>query len=738
MATQKNRIGPVIDEGIPGANSTINQFDLDALFPAEKNLLPDEKPPIENTALPDPAVLQKAATASATAPSREISITAARPGEAEPWVLGRCQAKGKIIAADDTETFLVLDHLWSVGECEELEGMYFDGVFEGLATQLGNNEHWTGEASQTASAILTALKGSYDTLDGKAHSVLSYHPTFSMNVKMGMKGIKFYDPRQSPQGYYYSANPALALAHVLASVGYVPNWDSVANAANYCDEIIGATSPQTKRWEIGGQILDRGDAKTWIKTLATYANCFVDRIGSEVYLIPDEPRSPNHTITADDMIAGTVRVSRTSTRNVPEVVTVYGQTFEGEPIEYSYPPAVDPASGARTDLQMPFFQTIHACGRKAEEVYNNAQDDLTLEFVGFDKGLQRTIGDVGTITNAAFGLSSVPMTLIEHEQVGRGRWRSKYSKYTAYHSDTIYTATYASTSLDNPYFPPAGPTPTAYEFTYTDGAGNEYQRFRIQFTGQTWAYLKDYYVTVETGGEEVFQRYVTHKPKSGSPLTEQTHTVYTDFPLVAGESYNVKVYVRSNVLALSEEPGETNITALDLFDNYFEEDRGGAYEAWINPENSIVDNGADFASVNWDYDEESESHYLQIYESGASAAVPDTATITNVRFDIRAWKLNNDSVVNIKGVQMFNYFSDPGGNVQTSQAVTTTPTIYTFEGDPTYWGLTSSEIMQLFDGSNDGWIQIIGECVDTLALGGGSPAMTLYVDWAKCSVTYTE
>lgn len=547
MASTKDRLGPVVDEGFP--NRTINQFDLDRLFPTEQ-------PPIENTALPDPVVLKKAAAATEKA-SREISITAARPGEAEPWVLGRCQAKGKIIAGDDSGVYLVLDHLWSVGECEELEGMYFDGVFEGLATQLGNNEHWTGEASQTASAILTALKGSYDTLDGKAHSVLSYLPAFSMNVKMGMKGIKFYDPRQSPQGYYYSANPALALAHVLVAAGYTMNWDSVATAANYCDEIIGATSPQTKRWEIGGQILDRADLKVWLKTLATYANCFIDKIGSEVYLIPDEPRSPNHTITADDMIAGTVRVSRPGSRNVPTVVTVYGTSFDGEPIEYSYPPDTEAEPGSKTELRMPFFQSVHACGRKAEEVYRNAQDGLELEFVGFDKGLQRTIGDVGTITNAAFGLSSVPMTLIEHYQVGRGRWYSKYSKYTAYHSDTVYTATFNDTSFYDPYRPPDGPTPTVEEVVDEDLSGNQFSRLKVTFEPDDWAYGIEFRVVVTSTLAGDFDPVILDER---IPNTyEDSYTVYTDRARV-GVEYEAKVYVVSHTHDQSATAGSATAT----------------------------------------------------------------------------------------------------------------------------------------------------------------------------------
>ena len=39
-----------------------------------------------------------------------------------------------------------------------------------------------------------------------------------------------------------------------------------------------------------------------------------------------------------------------------------------------------------------------------------------LEFTGFDNGLKRTIGDLGTITNAQYGLSGDTFALVEQKQ----------------------------------------------------------------------------------------------------------------------------------------------------------------------------------------------------------------------------------------------------------------------------------------------------------------------------------
>jgi len=719
-----SRTGPVIPEPptaiiVPGAN-----------IPIVRDPVP-LPPPIVNTVLPDPKVLARVAARPAP---RQMSLVAAKRGEPEPWAFGRCLADPKLIAADDDGDYLFLDMLWSIGECDYIEGFYVDGVNEGRADFLGHVQHFEGTSTQVASTIMAAEKGgSYDTLASKCHTVARWRSGWSLQIQAALRGLKVIDPRTSPQ-LRYSTNPALILAKVLTALGYTMNWASVTTAANYCDEIIGSSSPQKKRWEIGGQVLNRVSAPDIIKTLSTYASCFVDLIGDEVYLVPDDVRVANHTVTQDDMIEGTVRVTQSGGRNVPESVTVHGKTFDGQAVSYTY--GTPGGAGTNTDLQMPWFQTVHCCGRKAEEVYRKAQHGLTLEFVGFDNGIQRTIGDVGTITNADYGISAVEMALIEHEQVERGRWRKKYVQYDdADYSDVVYTSSENDTSLQNPYLPPTGPTPTAYEYTHTDGAGTTYQRFQITFTGQTWPYLKDYWVVVEHDGLPVMQRFVNHIAKAGSPLAEQTHTLYTDFPLVAAEAYNIKVYVRSNVLALSETPGETWITALDMFDNSYELERGAAYITWTSLENMNISDGASYATAVWAYDEENETNYAELYEHPAAPNIPNDATIDLIRIDIRAWKSATTSVVNIKSMQLIAGNASPqvGGSIKAGQAVTTTAATYTFEGDLAYWGLTNAQALQLFDGSGDGWVQFAGECVDTLAI----TTMTLTVDWVKLSATFT-
>jgi len=524
--------------------------------------------PIENSYLPEPRVLAELAKPV----PRQIALTAAKRGDPEPYAFGHCIVDGSIIAADDDGDWLVLDILWSVGQIDYFEGLFVDRVFEGRADQLGNMQHFEGTTGQAVSSIMDALKGSnYDTLTSKAHSVLRWRGDYeTLNIQGWVRGLKLFDPRLSPQAYVYSKNPALALARVLVDCGYTMNWTSVGAAADYCDELIG--SPNVKRWEIGGQITKRASASEWIKALTVYANCFIDLIGSEVYLIPDKPRASNHTVTADDMILESIRIGRAGGRDVPSAVTVYGQSFDADtatvgvdglnytsgPISHTY--GTQDGAGTVSEIRLPWLQSVHACGRMAEQIYRKAHKDMTLEFVGFDDGLQRTIGDVGSITNAAFGLSAQLMTLIENEQIDRGRWRRKYVQYdAANYSDVIYTSTENGTLVQNPNQPPSGPTPTVEEIVDIDLADNQFSRLKVTFTGQSYPYLKEYRVRVSSTLAGDFDPVILDQRVPNTSAS--SYSVFTDSARY-GTEYTAEVFIVSNVNAEGDAGSATAVPVL--------------------------------------------------------------------------------------------------------------------------------------------------------------------------------
>jgi len=523
-------------------------------------------PPIVSVILPNPRIL---VATSAKPVSNQVPITAAKPGDPEPYVFGRCICDPILLTASDALEDLYIDVLWSVGECAYIEYLILENTNEGRGDALGHIQHFEGATGQATSSLMeAAFGGDYDALDGKCHSVLRRRSASdSLNFKAMIRGLKLYDPRNSPAVPVYSTNPALALARILTDCGYTMDWDSVGDVADYCDDYLG--SPRQKRWEIGIQIKDRQELRNWVQTFATYANCFVELQGSNAFLIADKPRASNHTILAADMIKDTVTISRAGGRNVPERVTVSYMpiTETGNPENHNPSiPGVDwvsivetrtastdtsADSGTTSVLPLPGIQTYSRARRMATQVYNRSRNDMTLEFQRFDDGIKRTIGDVGTITNALFGLSATTMTLIEHRPIDRGRWYSKYIDYDASnYSDALYTEPpWNQVILLNPNSPPVGPTPTL-----TQEMSGDDVVIKIEFTGVEWAYTKDYHVVAVAHDEVATVVLDTYISYGGAT----THTTYTN-PVVYDETYTVYVYVRSNTLAVGS-PGSADIT----------------------------------------------------------------------------------------------------------------------------------------------------------------------------------
>lgn len=521
------------------------------------------KPPINNTFSPSPSALAKAHNRVI---SNQVSLRAAKRGEPESYVFGRCVAEGKIVAADDSGSNLIIDVHWSVGEIEEFEHRIFDGTAEGLGTQLGKNEHFTGTSGQSASTIMTDLKGSYDAQANKAHSILTMNQGWNLGVKMLMKGLKLTDPRNSPQTEIYSTNPALALARILVDSGYTMDWSSASTAADYCDELIG--SPAFKRWEIGGQIyVERHEElSVWLQTMAAYANCVIDVQGDNVALVPDTPRSSNHTVTADQMYnaklttpggrdeANSVTVNFNLLQEPDPPITAGNDQVSIKPLHITQGTR---AVGTHSTLNMPFFQDFQRAGRKAEQEYNKSRM-RRLTFDTFDAGLLRTAGDRGTITNARLGLSSADFALVNTPRlIGPGRWRCEYAEYSASnYSDTAYTGTFNDTDLGNPNNVPDGPTPTLTEQLYTGTDGVTYSRIKITWLGTDWAYVRDYKLTVV--GDDIDQTVILNSDPEHLGAGS-LHTVHTTEPLTSGVTYTVSVYIRSITDVLGD-PGTAQIT----------------------------------------------------------------------------------------------------------------------------------------------------------------------------------
>ncbi len=180
-----------------------------------------------------------------------------------PYVFGYTTVKPTLLSITPITSYregdglILVDYQLSTGECELIETVIQNSIEKGpftASTTLPFWEHYTGAAGQVASPSIIAEIGDYDTLDNICHVVARIGFTENLDVRFRIFGLKLFDPRNSPQTFVYSNNPALALARVYVDCGYTVDWDSVADAANYCDEDVEGLSRWTlntdyfKRW----------------------------------------------------------------------------------------------------------------------------------------------------------------------------------------------------------------------------------------------------------------------------------------------------------------------------------------------------------------------------------------------------------------------------------------------------------------------------------------------------------
>src|SRR5210317_888132 len=152
--------------------------------PAEPD--PPATTTVTSSYLPVPAILNN------TEPPRsnQSAIVAGKLGDPEPYVFGRCIADPVIVSADDSGQYLYVDMLWSVGEIDYIEYLMANNKSVGRVDALGKVQHFEGTGSQVASTIMVDLKGDYDALLNKAHSVVPLLVGEGVIERAMIRGVK--------------------------------------------------------------------------------------------------------------------------------------------------------------------------------------------------------------------------------------------------------------------------------------------------------------------------------------------------------------------------------------------------------------------------------------------------------------------------------------------------------------------------------------------------------------------
>ena len=294
--------------------------------------------PEPETDEPNPVTLEVTSSISKTAnrTDRNQGVTTMKRGDPVPYIFGTAlidQHISFIAKKPSGASGLFVDYILSTGECNDLLGRYVgsDPEFYPMSKDFQFWNVYMGEASQTASPLMVSSLGAYDTLDGICHVVARMNQYSSFDIKFLVEGVKLRDPRLSPIAEAFSSNPALALARVYTDCGYSVNDTATADAANYCDELIG--SPAVERWTFELPIFNRQNLHAWAHTLAQYCGALhIDIRGGEVILIPNKKvtTSPQitHTITADDF-QEPPRTTQQGLKQVPEQVIVHYREADG-------------------------------------------------------------------------------------------------------------------------------------------------------------------------------------------------------------------------------------------------------------------------------------------------------------------------------------------------------------------------------------------------------------------------
>jgi len=423
---------------------------------------------------------------------------------------GRLVVGAQIVQALPYQGRLVLLCRWGKGPIDAIEQLTIDDAPAPASVTARHYLGGTHTPDPTLVAAWAAQGRSYaDAPVGTAYSVLSIPPNLGYGfprVAARLRGRKLYDDRSGLT--VWSDNPALALADFARDttgygMGLTVESAGVIAAANACDALVGTE----KRRLVGLALEEPQDCADWLEALRTYAGCMLDRSGDALKLIPDRPVAAVGTLSS---AAGQIRALKSLTKrgmlNVPTVVRLtYTDTTTTPWRERTVTvkaPGVD--SGAlpwrESAVSLPGVQRLSQATREATERLNKfLLQDLRAEIEAFDDALVYEIGDVIYVSHPV-GLDAKPLRIMG---IGRAGPRPvlRLEEYDpAVYSDVVVTEpTWTDTTLPTPSSPPAPTALVLAEEGYTAQDGSTRTRIRATWAGVTYAFLRDYRITVRQG-----------------------------------------------------------------------------------------------------------------------------------------------------------------------------------------------------------------------------------------------
>lgn len=513
-------------------------------------------------------------------------LTIAAAGEVIPFGYGRVMMGAKVLQPIiyGSGISLLIPAVIGVGPIGGVDAIYFDDT---LAPSGVTYSVYDGKAASNASPdplLVSAWLFRYngpsvvyaDTMPGVGYIVIQiprganlsfqnirlicrlslvYNPL--LDSTSGVTGASGSQRLNDKESWAYSNVAALALAHFLSCPGIGPeealDWQSVANCID---------SSRTVNLNFdSAQNVDAVEEQ-----LRSYAGVMLDRGGPTVRFVKDAPSSSVYVFSnayPSNYLSDSLELSRSSRRNSPTVVTVkYTDTSK---VPWGELEVTRKASGvdsgvvpwAEQVVQWPGCQDGTMAVREAVRRVNEyTLSDSSMRLVGTDETLRLRRGDVVTVVDGeGFTVAlNKRFRITECYPIEPGRWNVAGTQYedSLYSTDVYSGPTSPGTGLANPFAPPTPGTVTVNEVVTQVQAGGSYQS-RLSFTwpASTWGFVLSYYVELwrDNGGVMTLV---------ASADTSNSSSEWMSGIVVEGYTYQVRVFIKSTMLALSATPSTTS------------------------------------------------------------------------------------------------------------------------------------------------------------------------------------
>lgn len=431
---------------------------------------------------------------------------------------------------------------------------------------------YTGSQTTVDPTMAAAIRGWNETLAGTAYLVAKVpkaasagFPRFTVLVK----GRRVYDPRDvyqsalDPTTWVWSDNPALILGDYLSNQNYgarrTVDWTYVADAANYCDEIVGSGPTAEVRAKLTFTLSERRNVRDWIEALRAYVPAWVDYRGDTALVIADKPRvGVDHVFDDIPLDEGgndnidsnpLPKLFKRGVNSSPNVVQIGYTRVDITPWDMDYvEDGSTPSTRRKTRIDMPGIRRKSQGKRFAIERRNHyVLENFEAQISVFEDGLKVLLGDLCLVSERTIGLDEEEMVVTARKDMGYGRWTLGLRQYDAmaFSSSVEPPAPEVPSDIPNPRVVAAPTDLSLVETVYLEkvvtadslARGLIYQsRIDATWTASDHVYDVQYRIEVFVGALRI-----------RNDLQSGDDTTYSSPAVQQGNVYTVRVYARNSL-----------------------------------------------------------------------------------------------------------------------------------------------------------------------------------------------